>query len=160
MEEVARLRVTRPLTDSIESLSVVSHAGSIHVVPLEGKEASIEVVVSADPGRVDFAQASRKLEDHVRVGEEKGRLVIEDAHGGQPDAGSWTVSITVGLPRPLPLEARTGAGSIEVKTARGEVSLKTGAGNIDLDAPKDPELGAITATTGAGNVGVRAMSVK
>ena len=144
-----RVQDARPFDASIRELKIRTQIGEIRVVRSKDAELKIKARIRADASRTDLEKAGRTFDDHVRVTVEGGVVTIADAHKDAPDKHAWAVSLTVATPRAVPIECRTGVGSVDVQLARGIVSLHTGVGDVKLT---ENTIDSIVAKTGAGSV--------
>ncbi len=150
------VQASQTLEDAIHALRLDTNTGNLELVRSETAEMTVKADVRVDKTRADAKNLGDKFEQHVRISRSGDTLTIADAHKDAPDHAAWAVSLKVAVPRALPVEAKTGAGNVDVEFASGSVSLSGGAGNLTL---KSDRLASVAAHTGAGNATLRVRKV-
>ena len=148
-EHLATVRAERTLEKTVQSLELKTRTGNIEIVRAKGKKLEITADVRVDRGEAENLTNADAFDQHVAISSKEGVLTITDAHMGALDRKAWHVAMKIALPRPLDIEALTGAGDLCITFAGGDVALRTGAGSVTV---KCEATRSLSVTAGAGDV--------
>lgn len=150
-EPVGTLSETLPAA-GVRSVAVSAGTGAILFETREGETISVEASVTARRGRA--VRGADRARD-VRIALDGGALRISDGHLGAGDAADWSVSFLVKAPPRLAVALSAATGSLALRGTPGAVEARTGAGNIDLRG----DFEAVTLVAGTGAIRLEAGSL-
>jgi hypothetical protein len=143
---MARFETPEPITGVIEVV-----VGDVRIVAGERSDTVVEVRPRDGSKRDDVAAA-----ELTRVECEDGRLLVKAPRrrrSWSPFSDGGAIEVEVELPAGSHLTAETGMGALVCGGPVGQCRLKSGFGDIRIE-----QAATLTATTGAGDVGVERVS--
>ncbi|MFH1419334.1 MAG: hypothetical protein ABII12_13755 [Planctomycetota bacterium] len=140
------------ISAEVDEVRVRTRVGDISIIGGAQECVSVTADVRIRAGHASAVDDQGEFADHVNMVVRGRRLIIEDAHTGQPDHEDWGVSLVVRLPRRLAtVDAFSGVGMLRVEGASGIAKLSTGVGGIVL---RSPSTAGIVAESGVGGISV------
>jgi hypothetical protein len=142
---------TIEVSDETSRLVVTNRVGDVTIkADPEATVVHVQVAVKINEERVATAEKGT-FEDHVRITEQDGAVVIQDAHIDTEDEKDWSLVMTVRVPARLAVEINNGVGDILVENTTAGLKLVTGVGDMRVNVSKSDKLAC---STGVGDLAV------
>ncbi|MBI5850411.1 MAG: hypothetical protein HZB39_05145 [Planctomycetes bacterium] len=119
--------------NEIVAVAVNNGAGIVRFAASKRDAIDVDVEVFLDEARPQ-TDAAKSVDAHLVVTRDGDRLVLNDSHAGDHDAGDWELRITVHVPGSRTIQVDQAAGSVELALDRcRDVRVVNAAGSIQAD---------------------------